>query len=87
MKLICSLLLSRAFLAFSSTQGQVNFPDDVLVGNQSFLTETGTNNAQEIEVEATGAENNFDSLERSRRYRIVLVVQPTGRAVNYALYL
>ena len=67
---------------FSSTQEQVNFSDDhfdALLGRQSFVAGKGENNTAEVE-----AANNFDSLERSRRrqYRIVLAVQPTGRARN-----
>ena len=78
MKLIFLLLSSRGVLLFSFAQGKVDFPDDVLVGKQSF---GGTNNTEEVE-----AANSFNSLERSRRYRIVLAVQPTGRAMNFALF-
>ena len=81
MKLIFLLLSSRGFLLFSFAQGKVDFPDDVLVGKQSFATQRGANNTEEVE-----AANSFNSLERSRRYRIVLVVQPTGRAMNFALF-
>ena len=67
---------------FSFTKEQVNFSDDhfdALLGRQSFVAGKGENNSAEVE----SAANNFDSLERSRRrrrYRIVLAVQPTGRA-------
>ena len=81
MKPIFLLLLPHTFLAFSFSQGQVEFPDNVLDGNQSFVTERGTNNTEEIELEAAEAANSFNSLERIRRYRIVLVVQPTGECL------
>ena len=63
------LLPYCALLMFSFTVGEVDL-NDAFVGNQTLVTE---NNTEEVE-----APNNFDSLERSRRPRIVLVVQPTG---------
>ena len=73
------ILLLLPVLSF--TKEQVNFSDDhfdALLGRQSFVAGKGENNTAEVE-----AANNFDSLERRsrRRYRIVLVVQPTGRAL------